>query len=141
MKYTDRYLKSLGYSRVTEIGLGGAHSDVYKDETGVHSESVKALANAYDQAPPAKVEAKQRIKDHAAELINAIYPHIDPNATDVIGFYNYSVDMWQGGALTGRLLQLKNIHDTVISTIADINNMNDWQLIDAYDAVNTPTWP
>lgn len=96
--------------------------------------AVQLIIDAYDSLPEAKVDAINRVKQHAAGLVNAIYPHIDAESTDVIGFYNYTVDMWQGGALTGRLLDFKGVRDTTVSKISEINAMTDWALVDAYDA-------
>lgn len=96
--------------------------------------AVQAIIDAYDPLSEAKTEAIARIKQYAATLIHTIYPHIDAEATDVIGFYNYTVDMWQGGALPSRLQSMKAIYDNAVVKIAEINAMADWQLVDTYDA-------
>ena len=96
--------------------------------------AVQALLDNYDPLPEAKADARDRVKQKAAELINDIYPHIDPVATDVIGFYNYTIDMWGGGALPSRLQQFKDVRDTALAKIAEVNDEPDYLVIEAYDA-------
>lgn len=109
--------------------------------------AVQAIIDSYDPLPEAKEEARLRVKIVASEKVAAIYPFIDPTTDAVIGLYQYTLDMYQliipaaRESLTGRLLEFKNIRDAALSAIGDVNAMTDWQLVNAYDAVNTPAWP
>lgn len=112
------------------------HQLVQKDGVWISSDDieVQSIINSYDPLPELKTEAISRIKQHAATLVHAIYPHVDAETTDVIGFYNYTVDMWQGGALPARLQSLKTVRDTALIKISEVSAMTDWQLVDTHDA-------
>ena len=126
-KSLHKEIVSQGYHIINQDGVWQSSDDV----------AVQAIIDAYDPLPFAKNEAIARIKKHAAILVNAIYPHIDPNSSDVIGFYNYTVDMYSGSfPLTGRLLELKTVRDSAVTKIAEVNALVDWQSCDTYDATS-----
>lgn len=118
------FIRGQGYHLSTDNGVTVADNEA----------EVQALIDSYNPLPESKIEAKARIKQHAATLIHAIYPHIDPVTSDVIGFYNYTIDIWGGGQLPARLLELKAVRDVAVAKIAEVDVMSDWQLVDDYNA-------
>ena len=119
-----RAIRAAGYKLANRDGVWISSNDV----------AVQAIIDAYDTLSEAKAEAKQRIKLHAATLVHAIYPFVDAEKADVIGFYNYTIDMWGGGSLPSRLQELKAVRDTAVVKIAEVNALTGWQAVDAYDA-------
>ena len=141
MKYKDIYLKNLGYYRSTDVDSLGVHVEIYGDTDNILTPSeVQALADAYDELPPAKTEAKDRVKLHASGLVAALYPFINPDKNEAIGLYNFTVDMYMTTVpaarqpLSGNLLTFKGIHDTAVAKIAEVDLLTDWASCDAYDA-------
>ena len=122
--YLHNAIEAAGHSLTEVDGIWFSSDDVI----------VQDIIDTFDPLPDAQSSARLRVKQHAAGLVSDIYPHIDPNATDVVSFYNYTVDMWQGGALPTRLQSLKDIRDIAVAKIAEINALTDWQLADSYDA-------
>ena len=112
-----------------------------------NDEAVQLIIDNYDPLPKSKIDTKSRVKQEASKRVAVIYPFIDPTSEHAIGLYDFTTDIYLSikaasrNALSGRLLEFKNIYDAAQSAISDIDSMIDWQAIDDYDAVNTPTWP
>lgn len=108
---------------------------------------VQAIIDNYSISDEYKTKTIARLKIEASKRAALIYEFIDPTTKQAVGLYNFASDLYLStisasrNPLTGRLLAFKSIHDAAISAISDINAMTDWQLIDAYDVVNTPVWP
>ena len=90
--YLHNAIEAAGHSLTEVDGIWFSSDDVI----------VQDIIDTFDPLPDAQSSARLRVKQHAAGLVSDIYPHIDPNATDVVSFYNYTVDMWQGGARGAR---------------------------------------
>ncbi len=92
-------------------------------------------------------EAKDRVKKVGAEKVATIYPFINANSTEALSLYDLVSDLYLSivpaarEPLSGNLLLFKQIYDAAKDAITDINLMTDVSLVQAYDAVNTPTWP
>ena len=109
--------------------------------------AVQAIIDNYDELAEAKKHARARVKQVAAEKVSEIYTFIDPESTDIVSFYNYTIDIYQTikpasrQTISGDLLLFKNIRDAAAAAITGINAMTDWTLVSQYDAVSTPSWP
>ena len=103
--------------------------------------AVQSIIDSYDPVLGARKSAIKRIKIESSNRISQIYSFIDPDSTQGFGLYRFAKDLWGGGDLPPRLLQLKLIYDAAKSAINDINLMTDWVSIESYDAITTPKWP
>jgi hypothetical protein len=131
-----------GYSLVEADGVWQSSDDI----------AVQAIIDAFDPLPFAKAAKIQELKTEGANRVNGVYSWItsgnqDVDATDALSVYDFAEDLYLSispgsrETLSGRLLQFKNIRDAGVSAVADINALTDWQIVMAYDVVNTPTWP
>lgn len=108
--------------------------------------AVQLIIDSYDPLPHSKDKAIERIEREATKRASLIYAFIGSAVSNAISQYNMASDLYLStitesrNPLTGRLLAFKGVHDAAMAAISDINAMTDWQLINAYDAVNTPAW-
>lgn len=106
----------------------------------------KVLAYARINSFDFKAQTKQRIVIEASKRVAAIYPFINPEKEEAIGLYEFAIDLYTATipsareALTGRLLQFKNIYDKAQAAIAVVNASTDWKFSRDYDAVTDPGW-
>ena len=122
---------------------------IQQDNEWISSDDIEVqlIIDSYDPLSDDQDEAKDRVKKVAAEKVSIIYPFINADSTEAISFYNLVEDLYLSTipaareTLSGNLLTLKNIHDAAVDAIAYIESMTDVSLVQAYDAVNTPSWP
>ena len=109
--------------------------------------AVQAIIDAFNPLPYAKADAKALLKAEAATRASDIYSFLGDNVETAVDFYTFASDIYLSilpaarGTLQPNLVAFKNIHDAAVDAIAVINAMTDWQLVMAYDVVNTPSWP
>ena len=119
---------------------------------GVHGEpegndvAIQAIVDAYDPLPDEKTQAIERVLLEASQRAATIYTFIDPTRDQAVGLYQFASDLYLSivpagrEALSGRLLQFKDVHDKAQAAIAQVNWMTDFLLVRAYDAINDPGW-
>ena len=100
--------------------------------------AVQAIIDNFDPLPEAKAKAKERIGIEASKRVAIVYPLINPTKNEAVGLVNLVTDILvqanAAAGLSGDLLTVKNISNTVKVKIAEVNAETDWQLVDAYDA-------
>ena len=127
---------------------------VYADEDKTELAMNPSLTDPYlipwDGAETLVYTKNEKIKEtkiHAAKLIYNIYPFVPRTLGSVVGFYDYTTDMYlttiaaAREPLTGRLLELKNIHDAAVDIIAEINALTTIAEVEAYDVEGSTLWP
>lgn len=131
------YILSRGYRLIDKGDAWYSSNDV----------AVQSIIDDYDELAEAKKDARKRVTLEASKLVAIIYPFINPEKGEAIGLYHFTTDLYLSikpasrNNLSGRLLDFENIYNAAQVAISDINIMTDWQVIDAYDSVNTPIWP
>lgn len=150
------YLSESGYAVVSD-GIGGW--TVTNLSTGVVNDAddilaVEVLIVGFDPLPYAHDDKADEIKKHASGLVGNIFSfmhQLDPNTGEsdvghVIDWYKLitaiilSIIPAARDTLHADLQGIKGIRDTAVGAIAVINAMTDWELVMAYDVVNTPIW-
>ena len=131
-----------------EIAAQG-HSLINQDSVWISSDdvAVQAIIDTFDPLPFAKAEARSRIKTEAATKVAALYPFIDADSDEAIGLYDFARDIYLSmlpaarGTLQPNLQSFDAIKTAAEDAITDVNALTDWQVVMAYDEVNTPLWP
>ena len=107
----------------------------FNDET-----AALQLIAAYNPLQTVRREAKTRVKLEFSVRVNELYPYIAPDMEEAMVFYEDKVEGYNlvkpaaRNPITGKFLQLKELYDTAKAKIVEVNSMNDWQAIEAYDA-------
>jgi hypothetical protein len=135
-------ISNQGHSLIESDGIWISSNDI----------AVQAIIDSFDPLPIAKDTKRKELKVEAATRANSIYSFITPgnediDASDAQSFYDFAEDLYLSispgsrEALSGRLLQFKNLRDAAAAAVVSINALTDWQVVMAYDVVNDPTWP
>jgi len=146
MRFLDEHLKTLGYSRVTEINISGLHVDVYTEiSTGLSDANtqitVQSIVDSFNPIPLTKKDKRKELNVEGLLRIQLIFPAIsDFDELDLVREQFLSL----APAARSPTAKFQKLIDTVqarnqarkainaLTTVTDINN---------YDVVNTPTWP
>ena len=122
------YIREQGHSLIRRDGVWVSDDDV----------AVQLLIDNFNELEEAKKEARDRVKVEASKRVAAIYPFVNPDKDEAAGLYDFAVDILvqsnSATGLSGNLLAFKNIRDTAVSKVAEVNALTDWQQVDSYDA-------
>ena len=125
------FVRTQGYTIIVSDGVMSSENDI----------AVQSIIDAYDPLPEAKADAIKRITLEASKRVAAIYPFINAEKEEALGLYNFTTDIYLAikpqarEALSGRLLDFKNIYDAAVAQINIVNAMTDWQAVDSYDSI------
>ncbi len=108
---------------------------------------VQVLIDNFDALAYAQAKKIDAIKAEGANRAASIFSFMSDNPEHALDFYRLGsliidvIDPAARQAIPQDLLDTKAIYDAAMAAVGVVNGMTDWELVMAYDEVNTPAWP